>query len=277
MEIEAIVVDVDGTLLNTKRLITPETKAALIKAQEQGIKVFIATGRATNGVRGFAKTLEMHKNGGLIISNNGATVEDPLGEVVHHNATIEIPVMQRVLRHLENFDTYILLFDGEYIYSADREHAVIETNFGTENIVEMESVDCGLEIMELTSYENFDRPVNKMTIAKSVDYIQKHREKIVEPFVDEIGIEFTAPFFVDVMKKGTNKATGLEAALKKLDIPREKVVAFGDGENDLKLIQYAGVGVAMANGTKNVRKHADYITDTNDEHGIATFLEKYVF
>lgn len=278
MEIKAIALDLDGTLLNSERKISKETKEALIKAQEMDIKVMIASGRSANGLRPFAEELKLHKYGGLLISNNGAVVQDPHGDVMHLNDTIHIPTMKKLIQHVSQYNAVIGLMDHDNIYALNAEEAVIDTgNEGLLNVIKGESVDCGLEIIELDHFDDFDKPISKFLVASHLDYMAEHREAIIAPVKDEISFEYTAPYFIEFMKKGTNKANGLEAALKVLNIPRAHTIAFGDGENDLSLIQYAGTGIAMDNATANIKEHADLQTHSNDENGIATFLEEKLF
>lgn len=278
MEIKAIVLDLDGTLLNSERKISKETKEALIRAQKMGIKVMIASGRSANGLRPFAEELELHKYGGLLISNNGAVVEDPFGEVMHLNNTIHIPAMQKLIQHVSRYDAVMGLMDHNNIYALNGVNSVIDTgDEGLLNVVEGESIDCGLEIIELDHFDDFDKPISKFLVASHLDYMDEHREAIIAPVKDEISFEYTTPYFIEFMRKGTNKANGLEAALKVLNIPRAHSIAFGDGENDLSLIQYAGTGVAMGNATPNIKRHADFLTHSNDENGISTFLEDKLF
>lgn len=276
MKIQAIALDLDGTLLNSERMISSRTKNTLIKAQQLGIKVMIASGRSANGLRPFAEELELHKYGGLLISNNGAVVQDPNGQITYLNDTIHIPAMQKLIQHARNYDTLTVLTDHDYIYATNVESAIIQTENGPLNVVEAESIDCDLEIIELEHFDNFDKPISKMMVVSHEEYMQEHRDTIVAPVKEKISFEYTEPYFVEFMKKGTNKANGLEAALNVLNIPRENTIAFGDGENDLSIIQHAGIGVAMGNATENILQQSDFTTHSNDEDGIATFLEEKV-
>src|SRR5690625_1800399 len=104
MEIKAIVLDIDGTLLTTDRRITKRTREAIIEAQELGIKVILAAGRSSNGVIPFAEELEIHNYGGLIVSNNGAVVVNGSNKTVYHNETVDIAAMKKLIQHLEQFD-----------------------------------------------------------------------------------------------------------------------------------------------------------------------------
>ena len=98
-----------------------------------------------------------------------------------------------------------------------------------------------------------------------------------KPFGDELSIYRSAPFFVEIMAQGIDKAASLDRLVKHMGIKREEVMAFGDGYNDLSMIEYAGMGVSMANGVDEVKENADFVTLSNDEDGIAYALEKLLF
>lgn len=277
MEIKAIVLDIDGTLLTTDRRITKRTREAIIEAQELGIKVILASGRSSNGLIPFAEELKIHNYGGLIVSNNGAVVVNGSNKTVYHNETVDIPAMKKLIQHLEQFDVHILLMDHNYLYTVNVENAVIQSEAHKFNVALAESEDCGLEIQELRHLNNFDIPVNKINIATNPPELLKIREEILAPIKNDISYSFTSPYFIEIMKKGIDKARGLDAALQELNLTNKQAIAFGDGENDLSLIRHAGIGVAMGNATENIKNHANFITHSNDEDGIVKVLEEKVF
>jgi len=276
MDIQAIVLDIDGTLLTSDRKITKKTKEALLTAQEAGIKLLLASGRSTFGLVPFAKELNMQKYGGLLIANNGAMVTDASGNKMHLNETIHQTPVKSLIQHIQYFDAHVMLMDHKKLHTMNVEQAVIETEKGPLNVVIAESEDCGLEIVEHAHLNDFNEPVTKITIAAKPTKLSEMSKELMAPIEQEVSHAFTSPHFIEIMKKGVDKAYGLDAALETLGISNKQAIAFCDGENDLPLIQHAGIGVAMGNATENVKKHADLITHTNDNDGIAEVLKTHI-
>ena len=96
----------------------------------------------------------------------------------------------------------------------------------------------------------------------------------MEPFKDSLSCMFTAPFYFEFTAKGIDKAKALDTVLTPMGYKREEIIAFGDGHNDISIIKYAGIGIAMDNAVDVLKKVADEITFSNDEDGIAHILNK---
>ena len=119
------------------------------------------------------------------------------------------------------------------------------------------------------------RPVNKLLFAAAPDYLADIEMEFKRPFVGQLSIYRSAPFYLEVMATGIDKARSMERLAKHMEIDRKQIIAFGDGYNDLTMIEYAGVGIAMGNAVDELKKKADGITASNDEDGIALALEEY--
>lgn len=119
MAIKVIIMDVDGTLTNSKKQITPKTKEMLIAAQNKGIKLVLASGRPVSGLIGLAKELEMEKHHGLLVSFNGSKVVDCQTKEVLFNQTMRIEDAREVLEHMKNFKVYPMIDKGNYLFVND--------------------------------------------------------------------------------------------------------------------------------------------------------------
>ena len=124
--------------------------------------------------------------------------------------------------------------------------------------------------------DNLKNPIHKVLITGKPEYVARIIDEFKEPFGDSLSIYRSAPFFIEVMAQGIDKAASLDRLSKSLGIKQEEVIAFGDGYNDLSMIEYAGMGVAMNNAVDGVKERADYITLSNDEDGIAYALNKFL-
>ena len=272
-KIKAIVMDVDGTLTNGKKQITEKTKEVLLKAQSKGIKLILAS-----GLIGFAKELEMDKNNGLLVSFNGSKVVDCETFEELFNEPMSIEEGKAVLEHMKKFEVRPMVDKGEYMLVNNVFDNKIYARNGQEiNIIEYESRGGNYKLCEIDDLaEYIDYPLNKILTAGQPDYLKEHYREMMEPFKDKLSCMFTADFYFEFTAKGIDKAKALETVLKPMGINEDEIISFGDGQNDLSIIKYAGIGVAMENAVDELKEQADEITLSNEDDGIAYSLLKHI-
>ena len=275
--IKAILLDIDGTLTNRDKVITPRTRDALLRAQEAGTTLVLASGRPAQGLHRFAQELDMFTHHGLFCCFNGAKVMDCQSGEVYFNQAITVSQAKRVLEHIKAFDINPVIDDGgPYMHTSDvfqRIHQpggdprwlVVEYEARNNGYLLQEHVDLAADI----SWEP-----NKIMTVGEPDYLQEHAAEISAPFEGERSAMFTAPFYYEFTPKGVDKAAALGETFAKLGIAVADTAAFGDAENDMTMLGFAGIGVAMGNAVEVTKAAADMVTDDNDHDGIATALEK---
>ncbi|WP_238881874.1 Cof-type HAD-IIB family hydrolase [Clostridium sp. YIM B02551] len=274
--IKVIIMDVDGTLTNSKKEITKKTKEALIKAQESGVILVLASGRPTSGLMDFAKELKMNENHGLLVSFNGSKVVDCETNEVLFNETMSVEQGQAVLEHMKKFDVRPMIDKGDYMYVNDVFNNQINNNGTSINIIQYESRGGKFKLCEKDDLAAFaDYPLNKILTAGDPDYLKEHYKEMMEPFKDSLCCVFTAPFYFEFTAEGIDKAKALDTVLTPMGYKKEEMIAFGDGHNDASMVKYAGIGVAMANAVDDLKAIADEVTLSNEEDGIAYTLSKY--
>ena len=274
MAIKVIIMDVDGTLTNSKKQITPKTKEMLIAAQNKGIKLVLASGRPVSGLIGLAKELEMEKHHGLLVSFNGSKVVDCQTKEVLFNQTMRIEDAREVLEHMKNFKVYPMIDKGNYLFVNDVYKGMITYQNEKIDIIQYESRGGNFKLCEIEDLSSFvDFPLNKILTAGDPEYLNEHYQDMMEPFKERLNCMFTAPFYFEFTAKGIDKAKALDSVLKPMGFQQEEMVAFGDGDNDATMLSYAGIGVAMDNAQDSLKKIADKITLSNEEDGIAVMLE----
>ena len=278
MSRKVIIMDVDGTLTNTKKVVTPKTKEALMKAQEAGAKVILASGRPTSGLVDLAKELELAKYNGLLVSFNGSKVIDCKTNEVLFNQAMSVEEGKAVLNHMKNFSRVRPMIDkGEYMYVNDVFDCYIDFNGGPFNVMQYESRGGKYKLCEKDDLAEFvDYELNKILTFGDPDYLKENYEAMMEPFKDKLNCVFTAPFYFEFTAQGIDKAKALDTVLKPMGYTEEDMIAFGDGQNDATMLKYAGVGIAMANAVDSLKAIADEITLSNDEDGIAVSLYKHI-
>lgn len=267
MSKKLLALDIDGTLTNTQKDITTATLEKIIEAQEKGNIVAIASGRPLPGIRKIADTIELDRFGGYVLAFNGGRIVDySTGEVVYQ-AVLDNDVVRDI------YDYCLKAGCGMVTYDGDR----VITGTDIDGYMTFEASINHMEIMRIDNFREYiDFPLNKCLLTADPDKAEKIEQELAEKFGDQINIFRSEPYFVEIMPPNVHKATSLEKLLEVLDMDRKDLVACGDGYNDLTMIEYAGVGVAMANAQDIVKEHANYITLSNDEDGLVPVVDKFI-
>lgn len=275
---KAIVLDIDGTLLTSEKKLSKLTKASLLKAQKQGVKVILASGRPTTGMLDLAEELELAKYDGYLVSYNGSKVIDVKTGEELFNQAMTVEEGKAVLEHMKQFDVTVMIDKDDYMYTNDVFSCTLDYKGQPLNIVEYESRGGKYKLCEKDDLAEFlDYPINKILTAGKPEYLQEVYQEMKAPFNNQLNCVFTADFYFEFTAQHIDKAKALDTVLSPLGIERKDVIAFGDGHNDITMLAYAGMGVAMENAVSELKRVADFETNSNDEEGIVNFLEEHLF
>ncbi|GFH86241.1 Cof-type HAD-IIB family hydrolase [Bacteroides acidifaciens] len=268
MKYKLIVLDLDGTLTNSQKEITPRNKETLIRVQEQGVRLVLASGRPTYGIVPLANELRMNEFGGFILSYNGGEIINwETQEMIYENVLPNdiVPVLYESARahHLS-----ILTYDG----------AQIVTENSQDPYVQKEAFLNKMEVRETNDFlTDITLPVAKCLIVGDADKLISLEAELCLRLQGRINVFRSEPYFLELVPQGIDKALSLGVLLKKTEIGREEIIAMGDGYNDLSMIKFAGLGIAMGNAQEPVKKAADYITSSNEEDGVAEAIHKFLY
>ncbi len=268
-EYKMIVLDLDGTLTNRNKEITPKTKETLMKAQEQGKIVVLASGRPTYGVMPLAEELHLEDYGGYILSFNGGIIMNCKTKEVVFSRQLPAEANSKIIDLAQEHNVSILTYENRTLLTnrPEDQYVQLESRINTLEIVPM-------TIEQLKAHITFSVP--KFLMTDDGDYLAMVEPKVKAALGKNFSVYRSDPFFLEILPKGIDKAQSLERLLSVIGMKREEMIACGDGYNDLTMVQYAGLGVAMGNGVLPVRKAADYITLTNEEDGVAHVVEKFM-
>lgn len=265
MKKKILFLDLDGTLTNDEKEITPKTLKALTKIQEQGHIVALASGRPTPGIVPVAEIVGLEKYGGYIMAFNGGKVINwKTKEVVFENV-LDKKYLTPLLKYAKENDIGLVTYDDNQVIVGTRTDRYIEIESSINKIP--------LKITDMEKYVDYNP--NKCLMTAEPMLAEKHEKILAEQYKNELSISRSADYFIEIMPKGIDKAASIAMLIRKLGMRKEDTIACGDGFNDLSMIQYAGIGVAMANATDIVKENADYITASNNEDGIAEVIEKF--
>ena len=268
MKYKLLVLDVDGTLLNDEREISKRTLAALLKVQQMGVRIVLASGRPTYGLMPLAKTLELGNYGGFVLSYNGCQIiKAQNGEILFERRINPemLPYLEKKAR--KNGFAIFTYHDNTLITdSPDNEYIKNEALLNNLKIIKEDEFSTAIDFAPCKCMLVSDKE-------KALIGLEQHWEKRLAGTLDAFRSE---PYFLEVVPCGVNKANTLGALLEHLGVTREEVIAVGDGVCDVTMLQLAGMGVAIGHSQDSVKVCADYVTASNEEDGVALAVEKLI-
>lgn len=262
-----IAVDIDGTLVNDQKQLSDRTRDALIKAQNLGHVVVIASGRHPKGVERYAKALKLDEFGGLTSNCNGAWVENFKTKEVLVDHEIDQDLLEAYLEKSKTLPAYHIIYIDGQIYTDAKDSALAN------HTARMNAMN---HVYKADLLDKIDFALNSIVLCHDEPEVLDQAEKSLRADFDhKLNIVRSTPNYLEAMPLNINKGTSLLeiAAYYKLGI--EDIIAFGDEINDVEMIRDAGIGVAMGNAHPYIKDLADYVTLSNEEDGIAHYLEKF--
>ncbi|MBO9309078.1 MAG: HAD family phosphatase [Chloroflexi bacterium] len=262
---QLIAIDLDGTLLDSQHRLTPRTKAAVWRAAEAGLHVVIATGRPRFSGYTYAEQLGL-KTPGVYLQ--GLAVYDGDGTLLHQ-ITMQPETARRILRYALDHDLAVMVYNHQRKVTARHlsERTKLLTRYGEPM---PDYVDDLLSLPD-------QMPISKLIFLERVETADAVRRALQAAVGDAANVFLSQPDFVEALPPNASKGAGLAWLIAHLGVPAERVLAIGDGENDIEMLQLAGFGVAMANAAPRLKAVADFVTRSNDEDGVAYAIERFIF
>ena len=266
-EIKIVLCDLDGTLLNSEKIITPKTKEAIHKLRKQGIMFGIATGRTLAGVRKRIIEWGIQEDCDILMGFNGGMYDDyPLNRFGNAYLLTPQAVKEALEDYCAKFQITAGVFDGD-IYYVQEDNQYAKKIAGNNGLAK--------EVSDLSKYK--EEGCNKilgMADPEVIDAIEKYVKENPPQYFRGVRSQ---PILFEFINPELSKTKGIEIIAGNHDLTLENVLVFGDELNDFEMIRDCGVGVCMSNGNPKVKEIADYVTDySNDEDGIADFIEKHL-
>ncbi|WP_311538263.1 Cof-type HAD-IIB family hydrolase [uncultured Anaerococcus sp.] len=262
-----IAVDLDGTLLTSTNTISKKNKESIEKVLDAGHKVVIITGRDFYGSIKVARELFDRHEGGLVASSNGALVFDLAKDKPIINHTIPREVVKEMIAYGKSLGLDYLIYHDNKIL-AEKDDAYDLDFLSKKNKLEVEIIE------DLVDKLDFD--LNKLLFSAQPSLIEKVKSDFEEKFKGKVNPIHSMPQFLDCMPVGIHKGRSLLEIADFYGIDHKDTLAFGDEINDETMIEMAGTGIAMANASDYIKNLADDICPTNDDDGIALYLEENI-
>lgn len=268
MKYKLLVLDVDGTLLNNQKEISPRTLAALLKVQQMGVHIVLASGRPTNGVMPIAEKLELNHYGGYILSYNGGQIINvQTGELLFEKR-IDPEWIPYFVQKAKKNDFAIFTYHKDFILTdkPDNKYVIQEANLNKMQVV---GVDNFAEAVDFSPCKCMLASDDEEALVGLENHWKKRLDGVLDAFRSE-------PYFLEVVPQFIDKGNTLGVLMTKLSVLPEEVIAIGDGVCDVTMLQLAGVGIAMGNAEDSVKACVDKTTLTNEEEGVAVAVERAI-
>lgn len=273
MEYKLLVLDVDGTLLNSNREMSERTIRTLKKVQQNGVRIALATGRPTYGVLPYAKAIDLDFNDGYIISYNGAKVLEASTGKVLFERTIDPKMVPYLEKQAERSGCVLAFYENDEVVATDtsNHHIVDEAQMNNMALRQVDSISEALEGVKddpkLWPTEVILVNDDEQMLTGLEEYLQRHLNGVMDTI-------HSNPYYLEIVGYQVGKSHAMSALVQKLGISMKEVLAFGDGHADINMLQMAGTGIAMGNAPEEVKRCADYTTLSNDEDGAAIAIER---
>lgn len=284
-----IVIDLDGTMLDSYGQVTQNTKNAIKNAIEKGIDVVIASGRPIDSIKSIAKDIGSEK---YFIAGNGALIYDiPKDEILYDKYMKKEKVLEIIKICEENSISYNVYTDKTILAKSLKYNVLY---YYKENLKKPEDKRTHINIVEniydyiqkmqeekflkITICDDskaiFQSIIRKLEQIKDIEILDVSHmsRKVIEQGTEQIPIEY---YYTEVSSENVDKWYAIEFLMKKLQIQKEEIITIGDNSNDKKMIKEAGLGIAMGQSMPQLKAIADYITNSNTEEGVAKAIEKF--
>ena len=283
-----IAIDLDGTMLNSYGVVTENTKNAIKRTIQKGIDVIIASGRPIDSIKTIANEIGS-KN--YFIAGNGALIYDiQKDENLYENYLNKEKVLEIIKMCEENSISYNVYTDKTILAKALKYNVLY---YYKENLKKPEDKQTHINIVEnmydyiskmneekflkiticdenKSVFQSIIKKLNEIENIEVLDVSHMSR-KVIQQGTEEIPIEY---YYTEISSKNVDKWYAIEYLISKLNIEKEEVIAIGDNINDKKMIEEAGLGIAMGQSSPLIKEVADDITSSNEEDGVATALDK---
>ena len=261
MNYKLIALDMDGTLLRKDKTVSERTKKAIEDARKKGVTVVWATGRPIDGVTKYLEELDMYGENDYVLSYNGGLVL----KTKNREAICKIGLTGEDLHYLYEISKEL----GVNIHAFSETKGLITPKNSKYTEVEANINNIKINIEDFNKLEK-DHSIIKIMMIDEEEVLQKAIDNLPKEVYDKYTVVRSTPYFLEFLNKEVNKGVGVEMLAKHMGI------TMGDAGNDLHMIECAGMGVAMGNAFEEIKEVANYITDTNENDGVAKAIEHLV-
>ena len=279
-----IALDVDGTLISSGYTVSRRTRQALRKAMDMGMIVTLATGRFWGSAVRIARSIPVNAP---VVSNDGALIKDVYSGKELFFRPLPLEVAKHVLKRAERYPSFEVqiflkekkIFSGTAYWKMQlRRYFRSARKFSLPGFYNYMKDFVLLPVENAGSLERaallLKEAPTKIVVSGDSEEVREFSEELAKDLGDRVYITSAIKNSIDILEGSVSKAKGLEVLAGLLGIKREEIIAVGDNLNDIEMLKFAGLGVAMGNAPEAVKQRADFVTAKNDEDGVAFLVEK---
>jgi Cof subfamily protein (haloacid dehalogenase superfamily) len=263
---QLLALDIDGTIVANDLAILPEVAAAVAAAQARGIRVTLATGRMYGSTLPYAERLGIHDP---LICYQGGMIRDPLTHEIYEHTAMPGELAAEAIELLSQAGIFVIAYVDERMCVSHRTPEL-------ENYLRWHPEGIELVIAPELAAHSAANPPTKLLFTAPAEVVEREMLRLAAHFGDQLAVIRSHAIFGELTAPGISKGSALKSLAARLGIPREQVVAIGDHENDLPMIAWAGLGLAMGNAIPVVRETADAVIPSVEEAGVAWAIERYL-
>lgn len=264
MTYEMLILDLDDTLLGDDLKVSEENIQAIMGVKEKGLHVVLCSGRTMNSMMPYIKAIGIHSEGDYIISYNGAMIHTIGGKEVYSK-----PIEGSLLK-----DLIMIGREQEIDVQLYTEELLIERRSDRSRVYERLT---GISAVVIDDLMTIKKSRKVLFNYKAGPKLENLRLELINKFDDLVNVFYSKPYFVEVLNKEGSKGLAVKYLAEKMNIKREAIIAIGDGFNDLSMIKYAGLGIAVRNAPDGVKEGADYVSNSsNNENVVCEVYDKFI-
>ncbi len=265
-----VAIDLDGTLVTDEKELTKKTVEVIKEASKKGVKIMISSGRSFYRLERFIDALDLRKENQCTICFNGGMIVENKTKEMLYSKNLNAEEVEELIQLGKALRLPIMIYsrDTHYVETIPE---VVQKN--TKNLKGM-----NLKVVNFNQI-NFNKPENyiyKVCFIDKPEKIIEKRKQISEEILKKYEITSSVPEYLEIVKKGIKKSEAIKVVMEKYDIKQDEVMAIGDGENDIEMLDFAGLGIAMKNASDFVKGFANDVTTSNNHDGVANAIEKYI-
>lgn len=266
LKYKLLATDMDGTLLDKQKNISERNQQAIHAAKQAGVKIVLASGRPLEGLRPYLQQLDLLGEDDYVLCFNGALVQRSDGKIITRQEMTGKDC-KTLVEYAEKFGVF------SHAFSESRGLIAPHPNSYSQHDADINRIP--LNIIDFSILAD-DEPVIKTMWVDQPEKLDQALAQLPDHIANQYTIVRSTPFFLEFLPPAANKGSGIEKLAQHLNILAEEVICIGDAGNDLHMIEYAGLGVAMGNATDEIKAIANYITADHKQSGVAEIIEKFI-
>lgn len=265
-----IATDLDGTLVTDDKNLTDRTVENVKKALKKNVKIMITSARAFYRLERYIDELDLRKENQYTICFNGAIIVENITGKVLYSKNLDKEEVSELIGLGKQLNVPIMLY-SKNANLVEEMPEVIQKNKNSKGM------NIKIENFNKIDFDEEENYIYKIVFMDKPEKIIEIRKNLSKEIIDKYEVTSSVPEYIEFVKKGIKKSKAIKFIMDKCKIKQKEIMAIGDGENDVEMLRFAGLGVAMENANNYVKENADYITTSNNNDGVGKVIEKFIF